>query len=150
MSEVSKIIYTSVVTLIGGVILLVIGQLITRLFIDPLLKLRSIIGDIAFNLIYYANIMGNYDDTDTAPEKEKLKEAKNSFRKLAAEFKVAAYVLPCYRLFYWMRLIPSEKNILEATPNLTGLSNTGRTTSPESTERRLNHSALKVQRFEQD
>jgi hypothetical protein len=41
MTETGKIIFASSVTLLGGVILLTAGQLITKLFIEPLLKLRG-------------------------------------------------------------------------------------------------------------
>jgi hypothetical protein len=128
MSETGKIIITSIATLIGGVILLVAGHLITKLFVEPLLKLRGVIGEISFSLIYYTNIIGSIDD-DMLLDKEKTSKAKDSFRKLAAELPVAAYALPCYRIFNLLRLVPSRKNVLEAAPNLIGLSNTSRTTS---------------------
>ena len=137
MSETGKIIFTSIATLLGGVILLTAGQLITKLFIEPLLKLRGAIGEISFSLIYYANIIGNIDD-DIPLDKERISKAKDSFRKLAAELRVAAYELPCYRIFYFLRLVPRRRNVLEAAPNLIGLSNTGRSTSPESVARRIN------------
>src|SRR2546427_7979563 len=47
---------TFVLTVMGGVSVLVIGQIIVRFFIEPVHELRKTIGDVGDVLIYYAHL----------------------------------------------------------------------------------------------
>ena len=50
MSDIEKIVWGA----IGGVAVYVIGQLLSKFFIDPLHELRKTIGEVRFNLAYHA------------------------------------------------------------------------------------------------
>ncbi|MFN6188908.1 MAG: hypothetical protein ACK460_22975, partial [Microcystis sp.] len=59
MSELFKIILTSSLTVIGGIIVLVVGQIITKFFIEPIHEQAKAIGEIAYSLTMYSNVYGN-------------------------------------------------------------------------------------------
>src|SRR5688572_8306196 len=55
MSEELKIILTSSLTILGGIIVFVAGQVVTKFIIEPLYEQSKLIGEIANSLTYYAN-----------------------------------------------------------------------------------------------
>jgi hypothetical protein len=119
MSEIEKIILTSAFTILGGIVVLVIGQILLRFFIEPFFEHRKLIGEIADALIYYANVYGN---PGTCSE-EVGKEASQSLRQKASLLRARTYAVPWYNFFVLLRLAPHRKSIEEAASNLIGLSN---------------------------
>ena len=63
---------TVIVTVISGVIVYVLTELLKEIWLEPLRKYRLIKSEIAENLIYYANMYSN-------PIRQE--EAKNEVRK---------------------------------------------------------------------
>ncbi len=59
MSEIEKIILTSCFTILGGILIFSMGQMISRFFIDPVHEQFKGIGNIAFLLGRYANVYCN-------------------------------------------------------------------------------------------
>jgi hypothetical protein len=59
MSELDKILLTSGLTIAGGFLVYVFGQIATRFLIDPYHEYRKTVGEIADTLVYYANIYMN-------------------------------------------------------------------------------------------
>lgn len=131
MSDLEKILVTSFTTICGGVILLVVGQLIIRFLIDPLSDLRKLIGEISDILIYYANVYANPGAGDI----EIQNVAQNEIRKMASLLRAKSNALPIYDLFSKLRLVPSKKNISIASTNLIGLSNSLHQGNPEMNDR---------------
>jgi hypothetical protein len=56
MTDVDKIILTSIGTIIGGLIILAVGQIIIKFFIDPYQEYRKLLGEIVDVLTFYANV----------------------------------------------------------------------------------------------
>lgn len=52
MSEPEKIIWTAAFTILGGVLVYVIGQLLSKFLIDPTHELKKAIGEVRFNLAF--------------------------------------------------------------------------------------------------
>ena len=52
MSDVERIVLTAIATIIGGVIVYFFGHLSVALFVEPIHRLRSFIGEIADSLIF--------------------------------------------------------------------------------------------------
>ncbi len=119
MSELYQIILTSSFTIIGGVIIYVVGQIISRFFIEPIHIQKKIIGEIDDVLGFYANVYCN----PGIPQKEKINEASNRFRQLATLLKSKAYLIPWYNLFAKIRIVLKSDSIKEASEELIGLSN---------------------------
>ena len=113
------VLLTSVFTIIGGVLIFVIGQVFLKFFIEPIHKLRAQIGRITDSLIYYANVYFN-------PGMSKLddaKEASSELRKLGSELMAKRSVVPCYRFWSLLRVVPKLSDISRAHHSLIGLSN---------------------------
>jgi hypothetical protein len=50
-----KIVLTALVTILGGAVTLVIGQIVIRGALEPALELKRLIGTIANDMDFYAN-----------------------------------------------------------------------------------------------
>lgn len=119
MTELERIILTSGLTICGSVVVLVAGQVVIRFFIDPIIKLREMIGDIADTIIFYASIYAN----PGVASDEDSDEASDALRQKASLLRARANAVPLYRLFSFFRIVPNQKAIAKASRNLIGLSN---------------------------
>ena len=116
MSEIYKIILTSSLTILGGVIVFVSGQIVVKFFIEPIYNLRKLIGEIAFSLDFYANqIYGDHPKTT---------EAREVYRKQACQLRESCYLILYYD-FISLRIssFPPKENLEKASSLLIGLSN---------------------------
>jgi hypothetical protein len=128
------IVLTSMVTILGGVTIFVLGQIILKFYIEPIQQFRLHIGKITDALIFYANLYSN-PGTNV---KEQVKEASNEIRKLASELISTSAVVPLYRTWSSLKIIPKLKNIKEARSNLIGLSNSLFSSQNNSQESKFN------------
>lgn len=119
MSELEKIFLTSSLTIIGGIIIYVVGQIILKFFIEPIHKQSEIVGDISDALVYYAR---EYSSPGRL-KKEMLDEAHNRFRQLASILKARSYTIKYYNFFEICKLIPKIKSIEQISSELIGLAN---------------------------
>lgn len=144
MSDLDKILLTSFSTICGGVILLVVGQLIIRFLIDPLTELRKLIGEISDNLIYYGNVYANPGFAGAEQENA----AERELRKNASLLRAKSYALPFYCIFSFLQLVPSKADITIASTNLIGLSNSVHQGNPDVNDGRAKaiYTALNIDR----
>ncbi|MFN8413659.1 MAG: hypothetical protein U0Z26_14840 [Anaerolineales bacterium] len=161
--EFYKIILTSSITLCGGVLTLVAGQVLIKFLIEPFQNYVKLIAEIADSLVFYANVGGsemqNYylsqlatlkkeEGTDIQKEfsKERLKaiitndinkreEAKTIFRQQASRLMGAVNMIPLYSFWAFWGIAPKRKLINNASANLIGLSNS--TSNEDSKDRRI-------------
>jgi hypothetical protein len=70
-SELFKIVLTASFALIGGVILLVVSQILTRFVIDPLLDFRRLLGEVGHTLVFYSQYLFNPEQMASTPEFQK-------------------------------------------------------------------------------
>jgi hypothetical protein len=110
---------TIALTILSGLALLVVGQIIIRSFIDPVYELRKLRGEVADALIFYANLYMNPGHEHKSPE---IDAAVNALRSLGSRLATRRYAIPFYRLFVF-RAVPPSDSIERASRNLTGLSN---------------------------
>ena len=119
MTDLDKILLTSLTTIIGGVFVFTIGRILEKFVIEPLHDYKKTIGNITDNLIFYANIYSN----PTVSSKEEKDEASKTFRKLASELTVKTYAISFPKIFSAIKIIPNHTNLINATTSLIGLSN---------------------------
>jgi hypothetical protein len=105
-------------TILAGVAVFVLGQFFLKLVIDPWQKQRECIADIAYKLIYYADVCLN----PGLGKSERNHEASIETRKLAAELTASCYRIPMYACLSRLRFFPSLAKVREARRMLTGLS----------------------------
>lgn len=119
MSELYKIILTSSLTILGGVVVYVTGQIISKFFIEPIHEQKKIIGEIADALIFYANV---YCNPGTG-SKKKMNEASERLRQLATLLHSKTHLIPWYKFFEKIRVVVESSSIEKASTKLIGLSN---------------------------
>lgn len=111
-------IITAVLTILGGVIVYVSGQIVSKFFIEPYQEYRKTVGEIAHALVYYANVSANIKN-------ELQDEASTAFRDKAALLRARAYEIPFYKWFALTlrKRIPPFDSVIIASNALIGLSN---------------------------
>ena len=119
MSDLDKILLTAVTTVVGGVTVLTIGQVLTRFLIEPIHEQRKLVGLIADALLYYAHYLADSFDRPIS----EVGEAPDKFRRFAAELMAKTVAVPGYRLWGWLRVIRPFSQIIKARGALFGLSN---------------------------
>jgi hypothetical protein len=113
--------FTACLTLLGGCGLL----LLSELFVRPYVAYKSVLGEVTFKLIFYANyISSSLPNADTLkPDADPAKveayfakhlEASNAIREMAARLRAALVAYPFPELVHKLRLIPSPKDIDDA------------------------------------
>lgn len=119
MSEVWRIVLTASITVVGGVAVYTFGHLFVALFVEPIHRLRSLVGEIADSLIFYAPVYGN----PGVVRKELADEAGETLRRQASQLRARVYSIPWYSLWAFMGLVREKTEIEEASAELIGLSN---------------------------
>ena len=107
-------------TVIGGLFLFLIGQIMIRYVLDPLTHYRKLVGEIAHVLYYYANV---YMSSDPNRPKETGDRVADALREKASLLFAVTHPILLYGFLAWLRLVPSKDSIREAWKALTYLSN---------------------------
>jgi hypothetical protein len=123
MSELDKILLTAVVTVIGGVSVFTVGQVIAKFLIEPIYEQRKVVGAIAEALLLNAHHLAESGELAVQSGAE-LREVSHGFRQLAAELMTKTVAIPGYRFWGWLRFIRPLHQIISARGGLFGLSNT--------------------------
>lgn len=111
-----------IVTVISGVLVFIIGQILTNIWLTPLRQYKELKKNIVFKLTYYANQYSNTMDLAKCSKiderVEKYKDGSDELRMLSCSLKGFAETL------YWFRIgIPSPKVLNEVADLIMGLSN---------------------------
>ncbi len=120
---------TFVYTVIGGVLIFVIGQICVKFIIEPLHECRKCIGEITFAIIYYANIYSNPCNSNkqflesSEEHKQRVEEVSTKLRQFASEINAKSQMIPLYSILSFFKLVPKRSNIVEGAKRLIGLSN---------------------------
>jgi hypothetical protein len=116
--EILKIFLTSALTITGGVIIYVFGQVVSRFLIDAIHEQKKVITEINDVLIFYANQFYLYEKYDP-----KAEEIANKIRSLATRLRAKTKFISWYNVFEKIGLVISKNNISKACSSLIGLSN---------------------------
>ena len=120
MSELENIFWTAAITIFGGVLVYVSGQILSKFLIDPTHELKKAIGEVRFNLAFYAPTI----HTPIARTPERSDKAYEALLKNSCELLAKVNAIPFYGLVSCISFgfLPSKKHILEAATQLRGLS----------------------------
>jgi len=116
MSDLEKILWTSASTILGGVIVFVSGQLLSKFLIEPIQELRKAIGEVRFNLAYYAAII----HSPISRDKERSDKAYDAIMRNSCDLLTKADAIPFYRFLPRRFDLPNE-NIDRAAVDLRAL-----------------------------
>lgn len=118
-------------TVVTGALVFVIGQAGKAVLVDPIMEQRRVLGEIASNLLYYANIYGNlftFEQTRKEgfpPETvKKIETASDTFRQLTARLSASKTAIAWYHYWEYTPWVPSREALDEAIGDLILLSNT--------------------------
>lgn len=110
---------TAALTIFIGVIVIVAGQLIIKLFIDPVNELRLEIGRVAHTLVFWANVyhhpMGALGDREMAASAE--------LRERASAMSARGQAVFAYWFVALLHLVPPWHDLMVARGELIALSN---------------------------
>ncbi len=81
MSDLTKIVLTAGLTIFGGVVVFVVGQLIVKFVVEPMHELKRVFAEIRFALIYYAQAI----HTPVPGDDKRSHEAAVALRRHAAD-----------------------------------------------------------------
>ena len=116
-----QIALTALATVISGALTLAFGQIAVRGVIEPALKLKRLIGTIAFNLDYYANKFPPVGSP--APGSPTEEEWRDIFRKNACSLRAKLNLIVWYRLVRFFFRLPRRYDVARAAAELMGHSN---------------------------
>jgi hypothetical protein len=120
MSDVAGIVATTASTILVGVVVYTIGQLLSKFFIEPTQDLRKIIGEVRFNLAFHAREI----HTPIGRTQERSDKARDALMKNSCDLLAKLQAIPSYdRLAStFKQTLPPRKSIEEAAVQLRGLS----------------------------
>ena len=120
MTDIEKIVITSLFTITGGVIIFVTGQLLAKFFIEPIQELCKTIGEIRFNLSFHAPTI----HTPIGRTKDNSESARAALMEGSSKLLSGLHSVPVYcatRIIAFGAL-PRRADIEEAAVQLRGLS----------------------------
>ena len=119
MSEALKIVLTSGLTIVGGVVVFTCAQLIQRFYIEPIDELDRLIGEVGVALVFHANQYAN-PGTGTF---EDMSETYTVLRRQSGLLMVRAQMVRGYELWYRVGVLPARTNVVKASERVMHLSN---------------------------
>ncbi len=126
---------TAALTIIGSVLVYVLGKIIERAFIEPLNDYRRLVMAIAGALAMHANYWGDTSATETLSSygtrdepwrvelSKAVSEASRDLRAKATQLGAYALTIPWYRLWSLLRFVPKRGDLLLASSELVGMAN---------------------------
>jgi hypothetical protein len=123
MSELMKIVLTSALTVFGGIVVFVIGQVATKFFVEPIHEQSKAISEIIDSMIFFANLYSNPDSRNPPSTAKERDEASKTLRRHASQLSSKTNSIVWYRLWEFLRVVPKRSGVTEACKGLIGLSN---------------------------
>lgn len=116
MSDIEKIILGA----FGAIVVFVIGQILSRFFIDPISDLRKEIGSVRYNLAFYSRVI----HSPIIRTKELSGKAEEALLGNSAQLVAKIHAVPLFAVtrFLACGVIPSRLDIEEASVQIRALS----------------------------
>lgn len=111
---------TFFLTIITGLVVLVLGQILIKLVLEPIKRQKELIAEVSSQLIFYANI---YTQPGSITDPNILDKASLDIRKVSTRLLTTTTTIPSYKFFSNLKLVLPEQNIETACSNLIGISN---------------------------
>jgi hypothetical protein len=117
---------TTCFTVLGGVLVFVLGQSVVKFFIEPIHTQSKLIGEISYSIVFYEDLAAGtieLEDLNSHELRKRLEdEAVRKMRHQASELIATLQVIPLYHILSKWGLIPQERNVYEAATALIELS----------------------------
>jgi hypothetical protein len=123
----SEAITTAALTVFAGFVVFVAGQSVQRFVLEPVQEQRKVIGEIAYALLFYANVyrIEEIEEYEKLGEQRvvELEEARKSLRGLAGRLQTSLWTVPAYDALARMGWVRKKEEVLTASRELVGWSN---------------------------
>lgn len=106
-------------TIFSGVTIYVLGQIIVKMFIEPVQEMKKTIARIKMDTHRYSHIIVN----SSVIEESDKKETSEILRNLSAELIAHIELIPRYKNTAKLFGLPGQKKVTDASVNLIALSN---------------------------
>jgi hypothetical protein len=113
---------TAIITVVSGVIVYILGQILQRFILEPLAEQRKVIAEVAFAMTFYVGV-GHINEADPEERLEKLLDSKAILRTLAGRLRATVWTIPFYNQLAFFRIVRRRKAIFDASTALIGFSN---------------------------
>jgi hypothetical protein len=129
VTEIEKIVLTSALTVVGGLLIFVLQ----RFLLEPLNDQSKILGRITYAMFYYGREYGFPINPQTAPEESQKRywDVADHIRGLAASLAETSQGIRFRWVWVCLRLTPRRKRVNEAIGLLTRMSNSFFALTPE-------------------
>lgn len=107
------------ITIFCGVTVYILGQIILKMFIDPVAELKKTISQVQYNLVKFSHILFNSE----VFEQDKVEEIFLELRSLSAHLLAKTSIIPWYDYTCSIFGLPKIDNIRKASTNLIALGN---------------------------
>ena len=115
LPEISSII----VTVVSGVLVFILGEILRDIWLTPLLQYKSVKQEISYTISYYACYFCNpIDRNENQNIKDKYCKASDNIRIVAAKLSGYSETLTFFKIG-----IPSKEKLLDASESLIAISN---------------------------
>lgn len=116
MTDIERIVWGA----LGAIAVYVIGQLLSKFFIEPLHELRKTVGEVRFTLAFHAPTI----HTPIGRTMEKSNAAQEALMKSSCDLVAKLHAIPLYELTRLLAFcaLPSRKSVEQAAVQLRGLS----------------------------
>lgn len=101
-----------------SILVFVVGQLISKFFIEPLHELRKVLGEVRFNLAFHAPTI----HTPIGRAKESSDAARHALLKSSCDLIAKLQAVPLYSIIRHLGGLPNRKAVEAAAVQLRGLS----------------------------
>lgn len=120
MDDLTIILLTSSLTVLGGVFVFVVGQLLGKFVIEPVQDLKKLLGEIRFALVFHAQAI-----LTPVGDRAREDEAQKTLRKLSCDLRSKVGAIPFYGVWSTIScgFLPPKENAFKASTQLIGLSN---------------------------
>lgn len=125
---------TAAVTVITGTLVYALGHFLVKMVVEPIHDLSQLRGEIAEDLIFYSDVIGNPGSKSI--EKERIKQAEKTFREDASLVVAKMHMIPWYQLWSVFGLVPDCSNVEDANDGLIFLSNSLMNGDPTDTDQK--------------
>ena len=122
-ADVWKIVLPAVLTLIGGVILFVVGQFLQKFIFETAQEQVKAISEVCFRLIQYASWYANPGLRSTDEQKKQAQDASKAIRESASRLQATTDAIYWYEFLCSISVVPSRTNVEEAIRHLIRISN---------------------------
>jgi hypothetical protein len=132
MGEFVKIATTATFTILGGVLVYVIGQLLSKFLIEPAYEFKKSIGEVRFVLAFHAQVIR----TPGARTEEGSNKAHEALMKSHSDLLARAHAIPFYDTFAKLSkgFLPPKPALHDAAIQLLSLSTYVHETATNATE----------------